>query len=59
MNALTEDDYFFILEPFLDMVQRGHRDGIHQYNLTAVIFKHKHHIEVLELEGHSLKMNQF
>lgn len=40
------------------MIQHIHRHGIHHSDLLRVIFEHKHHVEVLEVELYSLEVYQ-
>ena len=47
-----------LLEPLLDMIEHAHWDGGDHGDLLVVVLEDEDHVEVLELELHSLKVNQ-
>lgn len=40
------------------MIKHVHGDRVDHGCFLLVVFKHKHHVEILEMELHTLKMNQ-
>lgn len=46
------------LKPLLDMVQHIHGHRIHHGHLLSIVLEHEHHVEVLEVELHSLEVHE-
>lgn len=48
----------YLLQPLLDRVERGYRNGIDHGHFLAVVLVDNHHIKVLQVKLHPLKVNQ-
>ena len=47
-----------LLEPIAYTVQHVHRYGVDTGNLLLVVLEHKHHVKILDVELHALKVHQ-
>ena len=47
-----------LLQPLLDVVQHGHGHRVDHGHLASVVLEDEHHVKVLQLELHALKVHQ-
>lgn len=50
--------HIYLLQPFLDGVKRGYRNGIYHRHFLAVVLVDNYHIKVLQVKLNPLKVNQ-
>lgn len=50
--------FFYSLQPFFNVIDHVHRDSIDHRNFSVIIFKDEYHIEVLQVELNSFKVNE-
>lgn len=53
------DQCLHLLEPFFNLIKLVHRYGVDHCHFFVVVFKYKHHVEVLQMKLHSFKVYNF